>query len=135
MPITSISLADAQRYTEWLSQKTGGVYRLPTDVEWSYAANANGGAADRSSVNCVVEVNGQKLRGLNLEAVKSGATNAWGLYNSVGNAQEWVRSGTSVSVRGGAFSDNVSQCTPTASHPHPGSPDPLTGFRVLRELK
>lgn len=134
-PVTSISLADAQRYMDWLSQVTGATYRLPTDSEWTQAANAQGGATDRSSVNCVIQFGGKQVRGFSLDTVLSGTPNAWGVYNYAGNAQEWVRSGSSVSARGGAYSDNVSQCTPATSRPHSGSADPITGFRVLREIK
>jgi len=136
MPITSISLADAQRYTEWLSQVTGATYRLPTDAEWTHAASAAGaGSSGDSSINCVVELGGKRVRGNMLDGARSGTPNGWGLYNYVGNAQEWTSSGGSVSVRGGAFTDNLSMCTPAYSRPHSGKADAVTGFRVVRELK
>ena len=38
VPVTGVSFNDAQAYASWLSAKTGEAWRLPTDVEWAYAA-------------------------------------------------------------------------------------------------
>ena len=135
LPITGISLADAQKYLAWLSQVTGFSYRLPTDAEWTYAAKAQGGSTDTGSPNCVIEISGKKVRGVALEPVQSGAPNSWGLYNYVGNAQEWVVSGSTVAARGGAYTDNVSQCVADASRPQSGSADEVTGLRAVREIE
>jgi hypothetical protein len=56
------------------------------------------------------------------------------LYNALGNAQEFVLAGTAVVARGGAFSDNVSSCTPDSQRPHGNAGDAVTGLRVVREL-
>lgn len=135
LPITGISLADAQKYLAWLSQVTGFSYRLPTDAEWTYAAKAQGGSTDAGSPNCVIEISGKKVRGVALEPVQSGAPNSWGLYNYVGNAQEWVVSGSNVAARGGAYTDNVSQCGADATRPQSGSADEVTGLRAVREIE
>jgi formylglycine-generating enzyme required for sulfatase activity len=132
-PVTGISLEDAQNYLAWISSVSGAVYRLPTDEEWTYAAGAQGG--DRSSVNCTVEIGGKKVRGVALEPVQSGSASNWGLYNYLGNAQEWVVGTGFVAARGGAFSDNMSQCAPSASKPHSGAADAVTGLRVVREIE
>ena len=134
-PVTNISIDEARAYLAWLSEVTGAKYRLPTDAEWTYSVNATGAAADVSSVNCLVEIGGKKVRGLALEPVESGRANAWGVYNALGNAQEWVDAGGSVVARGGAFTDNVSSCSPETSRQHSGAADPVTGLRVVRELE
>ena len=135
MPLTSISLTEAQRYLEWLSKTTGAKYRLPTDEEWTHAAGASGSNPDESSINCVVELNGRRLRGIELEKVMSGPQNGWGVYDYVGNVQEWVTTGNSVAARGGAYTDRLAQCTPDMKRVHSGSADGITGFRVLREIR
>ena len=38
VPVTGVSHIDAEAYASWLSERTGETWRLPTDVEWAYAA-------------------------------------------------------------------------------------------------
>ena len=39
-PVINVSWEDAQAYIQWLSEKTGKTYRLPTEEEWKIAALA-----------------------------------------------------------------------------------------------
>lgn len=128
-PVTSISLKQAEGYLAWLSSQSGAVYRLPTAAEWVYAANA-GGDGGGLDANC--QKSGVSA---GLLPVNSGEHNAWGLYNFDGNVQEWVRGENGLQARGGDYTDSFSQCKPTTARAQTGAPDPVTGFRVLREIK
>lgn len=39
-PITNVSWNDAVRFCEWLSEKEGKTYRLPTEAEWEYVCRS-----------------------------------------------------------------------------------------------
>jgi non-specific serine/threonine protein kinase len=126
LPRTGVSLALAKAYATWLSETTGFNYRLPTDSEWTHAANAGGqGAGDSGGFNCVV---GSVKGGFAVPA-NSGAPNAWGLVNVVGNAAEWVEG---ASVRGGSFNVPLSQCT--VEWKQGGSESDTVGLRLVREM-
>ena len=133
LPITGISLEQAQAYVTWLAERTGENYRLPTGLEWVYAATA-AGDQPKKDFNCRVEQGGQLLKGHGTMGVNTGKANGWGLYNYVGNVQEWVRSGDGVTARGGAFEDSFSKCDISLEKPHDGQSGGATGFRVMLEL-
>ena len=129
-PVTGIPLESAMSYLSWLSAQTGHKYRLPTAGEWEHAATSGGASTDKN-YNCRLVVNGTVMKGQGSLNVKSGRPNPWGLYNAVGNVQEWIDGGK---VRGGAFDDAIEECAPTLEKDHAGTPDDFTGFRAVRDL-
>jgi outer membrane protein OmpA-like peptidoglycan-associated protein len=92
-PVMNVSWQDASQYAQWLSQKTGRHYRLPTEAEWEYAARAGlsphhlkGELPDAPDCdNCV----GQWA---NLQTAPVGRLepNPFGLFDTHGNVWEWV---------------------------------------------
>ena len=50
-PAISVTRDAAEAFCKWLSTKTGRVYRLPTEAEWTHAANLAKGGATLSSAS------------------------------------------------------------------------------------
>jgi len=95
IPITFVSWNDALAYAKWLSQQTGKEYSLPTEAQWEYAARAGtstpywwGRGVGRSNAHCFSCDTGLDPR--QPTAVGRFKPNAFGLYDTAGNAQEWV---------------------------------------------
>jgi formylglycine-generating enzyme required for sulfatase activity len=102
-PAAPVTWREAQRFARWLSKKEGRVYRLPTEAEWEYAAAAGTRTRlywgddfdDRTKANLGgLHSNKETLRedGYKKTApVGMFAANPWGLYDTIGNAYEWVQ--------------------------------------------
>lgn len=134
LPAANISLDQARAYLKWLSRQTGKTYRLPNKTEWIHAARSHSRNLDPNR-NCELNTRGFK-KGEELVKFSVGKQNDWGLVNYVGNVQEWVyHTGRRLQAVGGSYRQPMETCTITTSIEHDGRADPLTGFRVLRELE
>jgi serine/threonine protein kinase len=133
MPATGVSFATAKAYVAWLSQKSGMHYFIPSQEQWTYAASTNGSDANRD-FNCNVKLGDSVIKGLSMLAIATGKSNAWGLVNYVGNAQEYVASGGGAVAMGGDWQDPLADCTTSLARPSSGAGDALTGFRVARDI-
>lgn len=105
-PVIMVSWNDAQEYLQWLSEKTGEPYRLPSESEWEYLARAGeegdwlGGGPGRlcDFANVAGAESGFDWRhedcadsvGLGTAPVGSYAPNDFGLYDVIGNVAEWT---------------------------------------------
>jgi serine/threonine protein kinase len=133
MPATNIPFATAKAYAAWLTQKSGTRYYIPSADQWQYAASTGGSDSNRD-FNCNVKLGDSVIKGLSMLSISTGKSNSWGLVNYVGNAQEFVTSGGGVAAMGGDWQDPLAQCTTSLSRPSNGGADPLTGFRVARDI-
>lgn len=85
-PVIGVSWKDAQNFARWLSQKTGRLYRLPTEAEWEYAARGGTETAYWWGEN----FDPTKAPSSAPVAVDTLAENPFGLKGMLGNAREWV---------------------------------------------
>lgn len=94
LPVTFVSIADANAFAEWRSKRDGVKYRLPTEEEWEYAAR--GGDQDNIYSWGNSWVDGNAIIG------SSGTTSPkpvgstpndktrWGVMDMIGNVYEWT---------------------------------------------
>ena len=95
-PVIYVSWDDIQGFIDWLNDKTGGNYRLPTEAEWEYAARAGsttkyswGNRIGSNRANCYEDNCGDRWN--NTAPVGSFSANAWGLHDLHGNVWEWAQ--------------------------------------------
>ena len=131
-PVENVSWNDVQNYLRQLTQRTGKIYRLPTEAEWEYAARAGTKTAfwtgpcvtiDQANYDgnyrygdsgCGVDTGVYRKKTM---AVGSFLPNQWGLYDTMGNVWEWT-----CSVYDQSYSSVEQTC----------SDNDITGGRVVR---
>lgn len=91
--VVYVSYQDAVDFCEWLSQKEGKIYRLPTEAEWEYACRAGTYYAFYTGDGLPGEYhkNQRTVREYAPVSLRVGQTppNAFGLYDMHGNVEEW----------------------------------------------
>jgi formylglycine-generating enzyme required for sulfatase activity len=147
-PVINVSWDDAVAYAEWLSQKTGKHYRLPTEEEWEFSARAGsttyyswGDGIGVNNANC--NGCGSQWDGVQTAPVGSFQSNQFGLFDMYGNLLEFTSSCKPLekdecglrAVRGGAWHStpnnlrwNSLNLSSTSFHSH------YTGFRLVQDL-
>ncbi|MDV7339923.1 SUMF1/EgtB/PvdO family nonheme iron enzyme [Terasakiella sp. A23] len=99
------SLEMANMYVQWLSEKTGHTYRIPTSAEWEFAARAGtttpywwGTEPDYDKAVTAYDLyikflfwRLDKERIPRLRVVGTRAPNPFGLYDMLGNLAEWTQ--------------------------------------------
>ncbi len=90
--VTNVSWYDAQKYIDWLNDRTGLNYRLPTEAEWEYAARAGSITAYHFGDDEYLLYRYANYGQRNSGPMKAGSfrPNAWGIYDMLGNVWEWV---------------------------------------------
>lgn len=150
-PVVCVSAEDARAYAQWLSQRTGKRYRLPTRAEWQRAVAGAGAPAPCRSGNLLDDAS-KALREhfacddgfAHTAPTGRFAAGPFGLRDLAGNVAEWSadcarRSGAGGCaehhVLGSSFRDGPARADAARVDEHDtesGRPD--LGFRVLREL-
>jgi formylglycine-generating enzyme required for sulfatase activity len=159
-PVINVSWLDAKAFVAWLSQKTGQTYRLPSEAEWEYAARAGtntpfwwGRDVGSRQANCRECNTGS---GQQTSPVGSYKPNPFGLYDTAGNAAEWVEDCWNDNyraapkdasawtagqcrlrvLRGGAYDSQAKLVRSTARFRYDTDVRySANGFRVVRELQ
>ncbi len=159
-PVEMVSWEDAQRFISRLNQmESHADYRLPSEVEWEYAARAGsesefffGSDAAKLGEFAWYSANSENKT----HAVAQKKPNAWGLYDMAGNVWEWVEDdwhatyasapadgaawtgtprGSARVVRGGGWGVTARYCRSAARYY--GNPTARTshvGFRLARSV-
>lgn len=155
-PVTCVSFVDVRAYANWLSNKTGLTFRLPSETEWEYAARA--GTPDPFITGANLEPGdanfGAFLGGT--RQVGSSRVNDWGLADVHGNVGEltwdcWTSDGRNLptderavrlfgdctfrSVRGGSWRSTAAQSALTArGYVSETTAANWIGFRLVRDF-
>lgn len=92
-PAINVKQFSTLMYCRWLYKKTGIFYRIPSEAEWEYAARAGSTTVypfgnDASKLGEYAWYHDNSNDSLHIGKLKK--PNAWGLYDILGNAQEWV---------------------------------------------
>jgi formylglycine-generating enzyme required for sulfatase activity len=143
LPAENVSWREIQEFIAKLNAKTGADYRLPTELEWEYAAR--GGILSKgyeySGGNNVDNVAwfGNNA-GLQTHAVGSRQANELGIYDMSGNVYEWCSdwygSYATRVIRGGSWlSITQSVRVPFRLHHTPDYRYINLGFRLARNAE
>lgn len=124
LPVEQVSWNDCQTFINKLNELTGRQFRLPTEVEWEYAAR--GGELSKNytysgsdNINDVAWYNGNS--GSKTHPVAQKQPNELGLYDMSGNVWEWTsdwyssnysssRNSSFRVIRGGGWGNSASNC-------------------------
>lgn len=109
LPMTRLAWEDGRDYARWLSEETGYRYRLPSEAEWEYVARAgstgeyyfgidpkdlcaHANIADKAYASefkkaDVADCTDGRVR---WASVGSFSPNSFGVYDILGNVEEWV---------------------------------------------
>lgn len=154
-PVINISWGDAGAYCDWLSQKTGLKFDLPSEAQWEKAARGPRGHVypwgnDFDKDKCNSDESGMK-RTMPVGTFPSGRS-SFGCMDMAGNAQEWCSDwydenyykkspaknprgptdGSSRVIRGGSWVHNFKVCRAVSRHGRPpAGQSRVTGFRLM----
>jgi formylglycine-generating enzyme required for sulfatase activity len=95
-PVVGVSKTDVEAYIQWLNEKTGMLYRLPTEAEWEYTARGEdgrifpwGNTFDPWRCNTAESM---KKGTTSVGFYSPGGDSVYGAADMVGNIWEWTQS-------------------------------------------
>lgn len=137
VPAVAMTQQGALRYCQWLYQKTGQFFRLPTEAEWEYACRAGAtGALPEGVTEDNLGDHAWYFDNANekYHPTAQKKANTWGLFDMLGNVAEWTADAYvddyfaessknpknpwfkpsakyPHTIRGGSFDDNPEDCS------------------------
>jgi formylglycine-generating enzyme required for sulfatase activity len=149
-PVEMVSWNDIQSYIQKLNAATGQRYRLPTEAEWEYACRAGTTGDHYGELKSIAWAD--RPLGGGTYPVGGKEPNAFGLYDMLGNVEEWCQdwygaysagaqnnptgaaSGSRRVDRGGSWIDDAGRAR-ASSRGHGGPSDKYNslGFRLARD--
>jgi len=159
-PVEQVSWYESQEFIRRINGRREGIYRLPTEAEWEYAARAGSTTAfangEITSLFCDHDANLDDMGWYcgnsrwDTHPVGLKTPNAWGLYDMHGNVYEWCQdwygsypasplsdtagpaSGHRKVMRGGSWFSSAKTCRlATRLHISPNSKTSFIGFRMV----
>lgn len=156
LPVVLIEWGDADLFASKLSELTGRKFRLPTEAEWEYAARGGNKSkgfkyAGSNNISDVAWFN--NIEG-GSHTVKGKAPNELGIYDMSGNVDEYcaddyapyskdsqtdpkceLKDGGDVTVRGGSFVSEASDCRVSRRGSSRGYVFGSLGFRIAMSVE
>ncbi len=149
-PVVCVTVDDAQKYADWLSQETGNNYRLPNKKDWMMLAALNKNNYQACKTSNVAGIEAKKIRNKQenyncndgnkfTAAVESYAKNSLGLYDLQGNVSEWLACDTHPCPQPTAIGSSWFDGTKSTQINMPKKQKPALafssiGFRLVRDL-
>jgi len=144
--VSCLDIKDVTAYLAWLSKKSGRTYRLPTEIEWEYAARAKtetpyttGTSISTSQGNFGRSRDGTTVGGsfeMNEFGLSDLAGNLWEMTSDCRPLEDGVAHDTCQRIiKGGSWNSAVSTLRPAARNYMPdGTSTNTVGVRVMRDL-